>query len=172
MRLYSFRFIYMTGYAGSRDLVGTPQSQIVRNPHGVFARGSESIFSVGYIICVRSSTETAESLRNPETRRTPPGPSYVLLYNHNELMHIKKTVTNICKWKIIQLTNWLKPVGKGYRYSYSHKRNIPSLHTSSWGDYGGWGLNGTAIKKNTFLRLPLCHIKKLSIHKQLILFSI
>ena len=96
---------HMTGYAGSRDNLGTPQSPqtipniplknrlrpsrksfvwvtcymlIVRNPHRILARGSESIFQWYIWIGVGSSAETAgfnlpilhsysflESLRSP-----------------------------------------------------------------------------------------------------------
>ena len=37
--------------------------KIVRNPHIILARGSESVFQWGKQVCVRSSTETAGSLR-------------------------------------------------------------------------------------------------------------
>ena len=51
--------------------------QIVRNLHRIVTRGSESTFQWDTQICVRSSTETAGSLRNPETRRTP---SFVIVH--------------------------------------------------------------------------------------------
>ena len=89
----------MTGYAGSRDYVGTPQSpqktshistfptekrlrtsckNSVRVTYyfklfatrRVFLREARSKFFSGQI-CVRSSTETAGSLHNPEIRLTP-----------------------------------------------------------------------------------------------------
>ena len=91
----------MTGYAGSQDYVGTQQSpqktphrsthptekhtptlsqefcadcelfELTSNPHRTLAKGSESVFQWDVRICVGSSEETAGSLRNPETRRTP-----------------------------------------------------------------------------------------------------
>ena len=84
----------MTGYAGFRDYVGTPRIsthptekqittlsqefcagyvllQIVRNPHRILARESESVIQWDVWIGVGSSAETAGSLLNPETRRTP-----------------------------------------------------------------------------------------------------
>ena len=48
--------------------------EAISNPHRTLARGSESVFQWDVWICVGSSAETAESLRNPETRGTP---SYV-----------------------------------------------------------------------------------------------
>ena len=84
----------MNGYAGSRDYVGTPHQsthptkkqnstlsqelcagcelfEVISNPHRTLARGSEFVFLWDMWICVGSSVETAESLRNLETRRTP-----------------------------------------------------------------------------------------------------
>ena len=42
--------------------------QIVRNPHRILAIWSESVFKLDVWICVGSVAESAESLRNPETR--------------------------------------------------------------------------------------------------------
>ena len=76
-------YIHMTGYAGSQDYVGTPQTptlsqefcvgceqfEVISKPCRVLARGSESVFQWDVWICVGSSAESAGSLRNPLTRR-------------------------------------------------------------------------------------------------------
>ena len=74
---------YMTGYAGSRDYLGTPQSprssvrvicsflllQIVRNPHRILARGSESVFQWDVWIDLGSSAGSLYVIRRPSVPR-------------------------------------------------------------------------------------------------------
>ena len=57
-----------------RVLCGLLITSKVRNPRRILPKGSESVFQWNVWIGVESSAETAGSLRNPETRRTP---SYV-----------------------------------------------------------------------------------------------
>ena len=73
-------FLCMTGYAGFRDYVGNLQSLQIplknRTPTLSLQTPTLSLQTPTLslrVVCtrVRSSTETAGSLRNPETRRTP-----------------------------------------------------------------------------------------------------
>ena len=79
----------MTGYAGSRDYVGTPQRTPHRSTHSPEKQTptlskefnvscelfevtrTESVIQWDVWISVGSSAETTGSIRNPETWRTP-----------------------------------------------------------------------------------------------------
>ena len=81
------------------NLCGLIISYFVRNTHKFLTRGTEWTFQWDTQICVRSSTETVGSLRDPETRRTP---SYVCPVPLNaKVLNLILNIFNII-WEV----NW------------------------------------------------------------------